>query len=289
MEIRKTMDIDAPIDVVFRAISDEKDLVHWFPSIATLEPRVGGKFEFNFQRNDGTADHEVVGEILEFVPNKRFSYTWRNISDPSFPQTVVTWALEPLGKTATRVILVHTGFSKGRWHDLHDSGWAYFIDRLKKYSTNSLSENTSNSKQQAEIRKSVMVDAPPGMVFSALTDESELPKWFPNQGASLNPRVGGAIEFRFLRPDGERHTFRGKILEFIPAKRLSYTWGNAHTPSPDGGTITWILESSDGQKTRVTVIHAGLMENKQDVEKGWSYEAGWTYFLSQLITHCKSS
>ena len=137
-----------------------------------------------------------------------------------------------------------------------------------------------------EIRKTIVIAAPPQVVFRALTDEKELTNWFPNQGAVLEARVGGMLEFRFLRPDGEKHAFRGRILEIIPDKRLSYSWNTAS--SQDNGTITWTLEPVDGgAKTRVTIVHAGIKESKKDVEAGFSYEAGWTFFLSQLAEHCK--
>ena len=137
-----------------------------------------------------------------------------------------------------------------------------------------------------EIRKTIVIDAAPQVVFRALTDEEELTQWFPNQGAVLDARPGGALEFRFLRPDGEKHAFKGKILEIIPDKKLSYSW-NAVGPNSDNGVITWTLEPADGGKTRVTLVHTGLKESKKDVEAGWSYEAGWTYFISQLAEHCK--
>lgn len=41
--IRKIVVIDAPPDMVFKAISDEKELIEWFPDIAVLEPRIGEK------------------------------------------------------------------------------------------------------------------------------------------------------------------------------------------------------------------------------------------------------
>jgi uncharacterized protein YndB with AHSA1/START domain len=42
LEIRKTIVIDASPEVVFKAISDPKELTNWFPDQAILEPRVGG-------------------------------------------------------------------------------------------------------------------------------------------------------------------------------------------------------------------------------------------------------
>jgi uncharacterized protein YndB with AHSA1/START domain len=138
-----------------------------------------------------------------------------------------------------------------------------------------------------EIRKTIVVDAPPAAVFKALTDEKELVQWFPNQGAMLEARVGGAVEFKFLRPDGEKHTMHGRILEIIPGKKLSYSW--KFGPAPDSNeVVTWTLEPADGGKTRVTLLHTGFKKPSQkDIESGMSLEAGWSHFVSQLANHCK--
>jgi uncharacterized protein YndB with AHSA1/START domain len=288
-EIRKTIVIEARPEVVFKALTDEKELTQWFPSQAILQARVGGAMEFKFQRDDGTVDHKVVGKILEIVPGKKLSFSWKNTSDPDFPDTVVTWTLEPTDGGKTKVMLTHSGFEKGRWLDLHDGGWSYFIGRLAEYSSKGRVENRQMFKELGkEIRKTVMIDAPPNAVFRALTDEKELAQWFPNQGAVLEARVGGAMEFRFLRPDGEKHAFQGRILEIMPDKKLSYSWNPAHGPDSSDEVITWTLEPTDDGKTRVTLVHTGLKESKEDVEAGWSYEAGWTHFLSQLVEHCKN-
>ena len=86
------------------------------------------------EEKEAAEEHVVVGKILEFVPNKKLSYSWTNTSDPNFLKTVVTWTLEPDGKKA-KVTLVHTGFDlKSRWYDLHNQGWSYLIeDRLVAY------------------------------------------------------------------------------------------------------------------------------------------------------------
>jgi len=138
-----------------------------------------------------------------------------------------------------------------------------------------------------EIRKTIVIDAPPAIVFSALTDEKELTQWFPNQGAVLEARVGGAVEFKFLRPDGAKHTMRGKILEIIPGSKLSYSW--KFDSAPDlGEVVTWTLEPVDGSKTRVTLLHTGFKKpSQEDIESGMSLEAGWSHFIIQLANHCK--
>lgn len=48
LEIRKTIEINASPEIVFKALSDSEDLTKWFPDQAILEPKVGGKMKFAF-------------------------------------------------------------------------------------------------------------------------------------------------------------------------------------------------------------------------------------------------
>ena len=131
-----------------------------------------------------------------------------------------------------------------------------------------------------EIRKTIVIAAPPQVVFRALTDEKELTNWFPNQGAVLEARVGGMLEFRFLRPDGEKHAFRGRILEIIPEKKLSYSWNTAS--SQDKGTITWTLEPK-GSGTQVSLLHHGFdPDNPFHRESHRLMSSGWPGVLRGL-------
>lgn len=43
LEIRKSIVVHAPLEVVFKAISDPEELTQWFPDQAILEPKVGVK------------------------------------------------------------------------------------------------------------------------------------------------------------------------------------------------------------------------------------------------------
>ena len=47
-EIKKVVVVDAPPAVVFRALTDEKELVQWMPREAKMDARVGGRYEFKF-------------------------------------------------------------------------------------------------------------------------------------------------------------------------------------------------------------------------------------------------
>ena len=152
MELRKAIEIDAPARVVFRALTDSKELTQWWPDIGTFEPRVGGKFHFTFlaervkemgDKEMGDRDHQLDGEVLELVLNKKLVYTF--IPDEDYKSdgvrpkpTVVTWNLEEIGKNRTKVTLVHSGFTKDMDKHFKDvaAGWNYFTARLVEYCKN---------------------------------------------------------------------------------------------------------------------------------------------------------
>lgn len=138
LEIRKTIEIDASPEVVFEALTNSESLTQWFPDQAVLEPKVGGKMKFTFfSKGAKPVDRDFFpeGEIIEFVPNKKLSYTWIPQDIPDFPRTIVTWSLEKIGQNRTRVILTHSGFTD-KPHELykeHSYGWDYFANRLLEY------------------------------------------------------------------------------------------------------------------------------------------------------------
>ena len=104
--IKKKMVIDASPEVVFKAITDPNELTNWFPDQAVLEPKVGGKMKFSFykkKRNQASRrmDYFPEGTIIEFIPNKKLSYTWEHSNMPDFPRTVVTWELEKMESEKT--------------------------------------------------------------------------------------------------------------------------------------------------------------------------------------------
>jgi uncharacterized protein YndB with AHSA1/START domain len=136
IEIRKSILIEASPEVVFTAITDPNELTKWFPDQAIFEPRVGGKMKVSFYKHnsEGQAkEHFIQGTIIEFIPNKKISYTWEHPDIPDSPKTVVTWELEKIDNNKTKVVLLHTGFKPDEMFKEHDEGWTYFLSRLEKY------------------------------------------------------------------------------------------------------------------------------------------------------------
>jgi uncharacterized protein YndB with AHSA1/START domain len=138
-EIRKSIIIDATPEVVFKAITETNELTKWFPDHVILEPNVGGKVRFSFykEQNKMDRDYIVEGSIIEFIPNNKISHTWQYKDIPEFPETIVSWKLEELGRNKTRVELVHSGFTGKEQEKVsskgHDEGWTHFMNELSKY------------------------------------------------------------------------------------------------------------------------------------------------------------
>jgi uncharacterized protein YndB with AHSA1/START domain len=98
---------------------------------------------------------------------------------------------------------------------------------LSSYLLMSLKEMEGQQKQEiTEIRKNIIIDATPEVVFRAITDPNELTHWFPDQ-AFLEPRVGGKMKFSFFKTDSQYRQMdffpEGIISKFVPNKKISYT------------------------------------------------------------------
>jgi len=139
--INREIIIDAPIDSVFSAVSDQDQLIHWFPDLAVLEKKEGGQVTFRFlksEKNNLERDHEMNGKIIKFIPNSEISYTWHFQTKSEFnKETIVTWKFESLGKNKTKVILRHSGFAENdrEQYNEHSAGWTWFVNRLGNYVT----------------------------------------------------------------------------------------------------------------------------------------------------------
>ena len=99
LEARFEVDVDAPPEEVFAALVEPDQLERWLARGATVEPRVGGRYDLGWD----------IGptRILELVPNERLAFDWRQGGGGS--ETVIRWELEGSdGKT--HLTVVQSGF-----------------------------------------------------------------------------------------------------------------------------------------------------------------------------------
>ena len=94
-----------------------------------FKPIVGYKFRFVIsQGKDGkSADIQHYCEVLELVPYKKISYSWKK--DDMSLNSKVSWILTPKG-SGTELQLVHDGFAESEAFVSHNNGWPIVGNRL---------------------------------------------------------------------------------------------------------------------------------------------------------------
>ncbi|PWU79417.1 MAG: hypothetical protein DLM72_17510 [Candidatus Nitrosopolaris wilkensis] len=143
-----------------------------------------------------------------------------------------------------------------------------------------------------EIKKNIVIDASPEVVFKAINDPNELTNWFPDQ-AVLEPKVGRKMKFSFYKKNSEKRVGAGKgreidpfpegiIIEFIPNKEISYTWEKPNIPDFPRTVTSWELETIENNKTTLKLLPSGFKVDKMVKE-----HEGWSYFLNELIIYCE--
>ena len=93
---------NAPVGKVWKAITDKDQMKQWYFDIAAFKPEPGFEFTFDGGSEDKTYTH--LCKVLEVVPNKKLSYTWRYKDYPG--TSTVTFELFEEGDK-TRLKLTH--------------------------------------------------------------------------------------------------------------------------------------------------------------------------------------
>ena len=136
--IEREILIDAPVDVVWRVVTEPEQIAQWFSYRADFEPRPAARGTLTFQ--DGG---EVQLQIETMDAPRRFAFRWVNPAGSvarAGNSTLVEFTLLPeAGKTRVRV--VESGIDELEWSDDdrtkfvedHSRGWDHVLGRLLDY------------------------------------------------------------------------------------------------------------------------------------------------------------
>ncbi|HSF88712.1 MAG TPA: SRPBCC family protein [Saprospiraceae bacterium] len=97
--------LNAPIDLVWKAITDKDQMKQWYFDLADFKAEVGFEFRFDGGPADGPQYHHVC-KITEVIPGKTLTYSWRYEGYKGI--SFVTFELTPQGQF-TRITLIHAG------------------------------------------------------------------------------------------------------------------------------------------------------------------------------------
>jgi len=138
------IEIAAPPERVFRALTDPEQLAQWFRNpecpakVWEMDARVGGLYRYVTEKGsmvvNNVSQFECHGEIVECDPPRRLAYTWiANWHDDVSRRTVVRWELAPRAG-GTHVKVTHSGLaSLPIAREDYTGGWPGVLEMLKKF------------------------------------------------------------------------------------------------------------------------------------------------------------
>ena len=222
--LERTVDIGAPVDVVFSYFTDSALWAAWWGAGSTIEARPGGRMAIRH-----TNGVEVAGEVLEVDPPRRIVFTYGYATSSQQPKvggSTVTIVLEPHG-TSTRLSLSHA-FAEVAHRDAFVQGWRY---QLSVFAT------TLADRLHAHA------DATADAWFAAWSDPDAA-----TREATLDRIVAPAIRFRdrfslVTGPDDLR-AHLAAVHRFMPGMRIARAGAIRHCQ----GVVAadWVATGPDG-------------------------------------------
>ncbi|MCB9455344.1 MAG: SRPBCC domain-containing protein [Anaerolineaceae bacterium] len=143
---------------------------------------------------------------------------------------------------------------------------------------------------QDTIERAVVFPVSRDRVWTAITDPSQLEKWFGTKAEFKRLVVGEPMLFGW----GPDEIYRGRIEVVEPMHHFAYRWNSGksdmETPFDDMPTtlVTFRLEDlPEGAGTRLTLVESGfasLPDNLRD--KQWQENrSGWDAEIADLAAH----
>ncbi|HEX6348321.1 MAG TPA: SRPBCC domain-containing protein [Candidatus Dormibacteraeota bacterium] len=127
-EVVKELDVRAPIEKVWEALTDAESIQAWMRSgDVEVDLRPGGSYRF--------FGGETTGVFTRVMRPHALEYSWRQAGwDPEWSDSVVAWDLRPDGEDATHIHLRHTAFPNEEELQAHDARWdEYFLGPLRDW------------------------------------------------------------------------------------------------------------------------------------------------------------
>ncbi len=129
--IERTLDLAAPPERLWRALTDPIELSHWFSDQAEVDLRPGGNGAWTWRTH---GRHAAKFEIIQ--PHRRLAWRWS--LEPGIPVDVgittrVEWTLAPRHDGGTTLRLEETGFTTTKHYEANVAGWKRELRELAEY------------------------------------------------------------------------------------------------------------------------------------------------------------
>ncbi len=172
-----------------------------------------------------------------------------------------------------------------------------YVEHLKEKESRIMSkEFTFDPKRDFAIER--LIDAPPRLVWEALTNPEHLREWYMPEAwgrvsrTEMDVRPGGAFGIDIVTADGREFPNLGCFLEVVPMERLSWTsmLFPGYRPAVfDDIPITAIVTmepAGTGTRYVFTALHRDEADFEKNRTSGW--QEGTEIAVDQLVAHVKS-
>jgi uncharacterized protein YndB with AHSA1/START domain len=204
----KRFEVAAPVEAVWKAITEGEELTRWLCPEASCEPGVGGK-----QTVDWGGGARGTHVITAWEPNVhlRTEALRPDLSRPEGAEPyAIDWYLEHEGGV-TRVRMVASGFGEGPgWDHEYDGtyhGWDMFHQAMKHYLENHRGKASANAILYA------VLPCPPAEAWDRLMG----PDGLAHEGSPGDLKVGAP--FRFVTRTGD--VLEGVARSVVPGKTFA--------------------------------------------------------------------
>jgi uncharacterized protein YndB with AHSA1/START domain len=137
-----------------------------------------------------------------------------------------------------------------------------------------------------ELRKTVVVGAPPDRVWRAWTTVEGVRTFFgPDARLQLVPGGPYEILFDLDMPDGLKGAEGSRVLSFVPSRMISFTWGAPPSfPTARKEIAQWVVVFLEpaGAGTLVTLIELGWTDDEEGEAVYRYFDRAWTTVLERL-------
>jgi len=282
-EIRITRTYDAPRELVWKAMTDPKHLVHWWgprgftDTIEVHDFRVGGAWEHIMRGPDGV-EYPNKSIFKEIVPLQKISFGNAGGSKgKGGTHFDATWSLEELAPGKTR-LTARMVFPTAEARN-------FVVEKFGAIEGGKQTLEKLSEFLAKELVKPMVIertfDAPRELVWKAWTERDRLMEWFGPKGfkmttADLDFKPGGKFHYCLRTPDGKEMWGLFVYREIVPPSRIVLV--NSFSDAQGGLTrhpfsATWPLEmlstttfTEEHGKTKLTIEWVPLNPTPEERE-----------------------
>lgn len=146
-------------------------------------------------------------------------------------------------------------------------------------------KTTSNEKA---VTNDILICSPLSLVWYAWTMSERVSEWFAPE-TKIEAKKGGAFELYFVPGNKTGMNTRGcKITKLVVEKELHFTWKGPDqfeslmNNENELTTVKVLFEAVNKESTKVTVDHAGFMDNEEWLEAYNWHQMAWSGVLASL-------